>query len=140
MFSQPLPSSHRLYPFSHRTLPPSRKSTYRKNRKSSVPNTIGPVLANESLLQSLTFPEDKAYLNEKDGAGARVLSKKEAGYRAYELSRLRDLEVGDLVTARMQSRDMLILGKVVNRWQTPKDQALTSIISMPEVSSGAIDH
>jgi hypothetical protein len=64
---------------------------------------------NDALIASLGNPRDRDYLKQKNEAGERLLTKKEASRRAFEVTRWRELKVGDIAAAKLQSRDMWIL-------------------------------
>jgi hypothetical protein len=72
-------------------------STLRKHRKKKLPPS------NES---SFVLPE-------LDDAGKRICTKKEHMNRVFEITRYRALRQGDFVAARVSSRDLWILARVV---------------------------
>ena len=51
--------------------------------------------------------------------GDEKLTKKEVSHRLFELLRWRTLEVGDHVAAKVNSQELWILGRVVNKWISP---------------------
>mmetsp|Transcript_10023 Transcript_10023/g.18170 ORF Transcript_10023/g.18170 Transcript_10023/m.18170 type:complete len:384 (+) Transcript_10023:3-1154(+) len=107
-------------------------STLRKLRKSSIPIAFSPLTVNNSLIkEQLKLPSDINYMKQVDEKGTRVISKKESCRRAFEISRWRQLNVGDLAAAKLQSRDMWILCKVMSTWKPPSDMSYVDIIEMP---------
>lgn len=72
-------------------------STLRKQRKKKLPPSHEPPIP----------------LPEFDASGKRVCSKKEYHVRVFELLRFRPLKKGDLVAARLTSRDLWILATVL---------------------------
>ena len=64
---------------------------------------------NDALIASLRNARDKDYLKQKSESGERLLTKKETSRRAFEVTRWRKLNVGDIAAAKLQSRDMWIL-------------------------------
>jgi hypothetical protein len=57
--------------------------------------------------------EPSANLPEFDGSGKRICTKKEHNYRLFEVLRFRPLRQGDFVAARLTSRDLWILARVL---------------------------
>jgi hypothetical protein len=74
----------------------SEASTLRKSRRKKLPPS----------------GEPPVHLPEFQG-GKRICTKKEHNYRLFELLRFRPLKRGDFVAARLSSRDLWILAKVV---------------------------
>lgn len=72
-------------------------STLRKSRKKKLPPSNEP---------SVPLPEF-------DASGKRICTKKEYNFRIFELLRFRPLKQGDFVAARLSSRDLWILAKVL---------------------------
>lgn len=72
-------------------------STLRKLRKKKLPPHTGPFVN----------------LPEFDSSGKRVCTKKEYNFRIFEVLRFRPLKRGDFVAARLTSRDLWILAKVL---------------------------
>lgn len=72
-------------------------STLRKNRKKKIPPNTEP-------------PID---LPEFDSTGKRLCTKKEHFYRLFECIRYRGLKQGDVVAARVSSRNLWILARVL---------------------------
>lgn len=48
----------------------------------------------------------------------KKLTKKELGYRLFEVTRFRTLEPGDYVAAKVSSQDLWILARVVKEWNS----------------------
>lgn len=57
--------------------------------------------------------EPPVFIPEFDGSGKRIYTKKEHNYRLFELLRFRPLRQGDFVAARLSSRDLWILARVL---------------------------
>lgn len=74
----------------------SGASTLRKSRKKKLPPSNEP---------PIDLPEFEG--------GKRTCTKKEHNYRVFELLRFRPLKHGDFVAARLSSRDLWILAKVL---------------------------
>ena len=72
-------------------------STLRKSRRKKLPPSNEPVIP----------------LAEFDASGKRTCTKKEYNYRVFELLRFRPLKQDDFVAARLSSRDLWILAKVL---------------------------
>jgi hypothetical protein len=72
-------------------------STLRKNRKKKLPPSNEPPVN----------------LPEFDSSGKRTCTKKEYQYRLFEVLRFRPLRQGDFVAARLTSRDLWILARVL---------------------------
>jgi hypothetical protein len=72
-------------------------STLRKSRRKKLPPSNEPPIN----------------LPEFDPSGKRICTKKEHGFRIFELLRFRALRHGDYVAARLSSRDLWILAKVL---------------------------
>jgi len=72
-------------------------SQLRRNRRKKLPRNT------ESTVQ----------LSEFDPTGKRVLTKKEHTYRVFECLRFRTLRAGDFCAARLTSRDLWILARVL---------------------------
>merc|ERR1712238_346899 len=86
-------------------------STLRKLRKT-VKKTLGLsfILTEPAFLN---FPPEFDYTSNK-----RTCSKKDYQYRTFQLLRYRDLKRGDFVAARLSSRDLWILAKVLKEYKT----------------------
>ncbi|GKY99958.1 hypothetical protein MPSEU_000949400 [Mayamaea pseudoterrestris] len=78
------------------------ESTLRKNRKKKLAPSDEPVVP----------------ISEFDTFGKRLCSKKEHSFRIAEFLRFRALRQGDLVAARLSSRDLWILARVVHDYPT----------------------
>jgi SGF29 tudor-like domain len=72
-------------------------STLRKMRKTKLPPNLEP----------------QPVVPEVDGAGRRLVNKKEHHIRLFEMLRFRALRSGDFVAARTTSRDLWILARVL---------------------------
>jgi hypothetical protein len=107
-------------------------STYRRNRKSKIPPSLPASTVVDAQIKQLKHDADRAYLECSDPKGNRVLTKKEISYRAFELSRYRDLVPGDFVATRMSSQELLILTKVLQPWTQPDDVPVVNLLKMPE--------
>jgi len=86
-------------------------STLRRFRKSSKRNKIHSILA-EPALRNLP-PEFDPSNNNK-----RTCTKKEYQHRVFQLLRYRNLKQGDYCAARLSSRDLWILAKVLKEFKT----------------------
>lgn len=78
-------------------------STLRKSRRKKLPPSNEPPIN----------------LPEFDSTGKRVCSKKEHNFRIFELQRFRPLKHGDFVAARLSSRELWILAKVLKDFPAP---------------------
>ncbi|GMH70604.1 hypothetical protein TrRE_jg12047 [Triparma retinervis] len=86
---------------------------------------------NDELLATLTHEEDLAYLKQVDEKGGRILTKKEAGQRAFEISRWRPLREGDLCCCKTDPYDdHWMLGRVAIAWEPPPNISYKSIVDM----------
>jgi hypothetical protein len=63
----------------------------------------------------------------------RKLTKKELGYRAFEVTRFRALKKGDYVAARFSSHDLWILARIVQDFRGP-DFPVVELVNMNQVS------
>jgi hypothetical protein len=112
----------------------------RKNRKNSeVPNSISPLRMNDLLVASLWNEEDREYLRQVDERGERILTKKEAGIRAFEISRWRSMLVGDLCCCKVSPQDdHWMVGRVAMAWNPPPGASYKSIAAMKPAERAAV--
>jgi hypothetical protein len=111
-------------------------STFRKLRKRDPTITKPPAPATAA-------DEATATINPFDASGKRTMTKKELSYKSFEVTRFRDLKVGDFVAARLTTklkRDYWTLARVIENWQThpSKDLDVTAISSMSEAKRESI--
>lgn len=93
-------------------------STLRKSRKRDTSKPT-PGLSDEALLNSILASENSNTNNTNIGATKKKMSRKEASYKCFAMTRFRNLSEGDYVAARLTSRDLWILARVVQDWQCP---------------------
>jgi hypothetical protein len=87
-------------------------------QEKEATNTTSPGGAESSTLRKLrkrkpVFTGVPVDLPEVDANGKRTCSKKEYHYRVFQLLRYRELKEGDFCAARLSSRDLWILAKVL---------------------------
>jgi SGF29 tudor-like domain len=90
-------------------------STLRKNRKKKIPPNTEPVID----------------LPEFDSTGKRLCTKKEHFTRLFECIRYRTLKKGDVVAARVSSRNLWILARVLQSYPT-SNLPLLDFVRLPE--------
>ena len=73
-------------------------------------------------------------LPEHDSMGKRLVTKKEHAWRIFELSRFRTLQKGDPVAARVSSRDLWILARVVEPYPAAAVDAM-EFLQLTDVSA-----
>ena len=81
--------------------------------------------------------EDKILTNPFDESGKRKLTKKEVGYRSFNITRFRSLKAGDYVAARMASHELWILARVAKDWDA-LDVSHTELLKMSEAKREAL--
>ena len=101
--------------------PPSDKSTLRKSRKKKLVSTEPPV-----------------NLPEFDANGKRTCTKKEYQHRVFQLLRYRELREGDFCAARLSSRDLWILAKVVSDYKLPHNLMPIEFLQLSDVKRDAL--
>ena len=84
--------------------------------------------------RKLVMPKLDVNLSEHDASGKRLFSKKEHLYRITEVLRFRTLRAGDYVAARVSSRDLWILARVVKDYpalnMSPDDFLNLTLVSV----------
>ena len=93
-------------------------STLRKSRKRDTSKPT-PGLSDEALLNAILASENNNTHDKNIGATKKKMSRKEAAYKCFAMTRFRNLSEGDYVAARLTSRDLWILARVVQDWQCP---------------------
>jgi len=68
----------------------------------------------------------------------RKMTKKEAMWKIFEMSRFRNMEIGDYVAARLTSRDLWILARVVKDWNCPPSWNAMEYSSLSESKREAL--
>ena len=81
--------------------------------------------------------EDEDLMNPFDKSGKRTLSKKEVGYRSFNITRFRSLRAGDYVAARMASHELWILARVAKDWDA-LDVSHSELLNMSEAKREAL--
>ena len=76
-------------------------------------------------------------MNPFDESGKRKLTKKEVGYRSFNITRFRSLKAGDYVAARMASHELWVLARVTKDWDA-LDVSHTELLNMKEVKREAV--
>ena len=70
-------------------------------------------------------------MNPFDKSGKRKLTKKEVGYRSFNITRFRSLKAGDYVAARMASHELWVLARVTKDWNA-LNVSHTELLNMSE--------
>lgn len=91
-------------------------STLRKNRKKKIPPN----------------PEPPIDLPEFDSSGKRLCTKKEHFHRLFECIRYRALTQGDVVAARVSSRNLWILARVLHNYPA-SNLPLLDFVRLPDL-------
>ena len=76
-------------------------------------------------------------MNPFDKNGKRTLSKKDVGYRSFNITRFRSLRAGDYVAARMASHELWILARVAKDWDA-LDVSHSELLNMSEAKREAL--
>ncbi|KAL3937824.1 MAG: hypothetical protein SGARI_001979 [Bacillariaceae sp.] len=109
---------------------PGAGSTKMQQQEEEETTTASPGGAESSTLRKLRKKKPELSgpsvdLPEVDANGKRTCSKKEYQYRVFQLLRYRELKAGDFCAARLSSRDLWILAKVLKDYtQSPTSSNL----------------
>ena len=76
-------------------------------------------------------------MNPFDESGKRKLTKKEVGYRSFNITRFRSLKAGDYVAARMASHELWVLARVTKDWDA-LNVSHTELLNMSEAKRTAL--
>lgn len=76
-------------------------------------------------------------MNPFDESGKRKLTKKDVGYRSFNITRFRSLKAGDYVAARMASHELWVLARVTKDWDSLKTSH-TELLNMSEAKRTAL--
>ena len=93
--------------------PPVSHSNHSNKTTASPGNPTGSSLRKQRKKKLPPSNQPPLQLSEFDASGKRVFTKKEHNFRIFDVLRFRPLKQGDFVAARVTSRDLWILARVL---------------------------